>query len=365
MLERDIPTAEVVFPDHFGFCEGVEAAHDLLRNVATEARGRGIDTIYGYHDVVHNHDVVQEHEANGVVFVDDVEAIPEGSIVVTSAHGVGPQVVHALESRGSLVFDAACPLVLHTHKGVEKARQNSEKVIYICQGKPGVVEKLHDEVEGMTGHLDYILRDGELVEDPLARSYVEIDEDPATIADLLTGDEKYRIISQTTLHAEDTFRYRSALKAHILQQQPDASVSWSSPGDVCRAVTNRQKGVNQLIQLSPNRIVVVTDRNSKNGMGYVHLAQRRVEEEGLDTQVIAVANAKEARQLDIDKSDGITAMTASASTPDRTTLAVAREFGLTGELQVERKKFGLRDARGNTIQDRITAFATRLALADL
>lgn len=364
MSELKTPGSEVVFPAHFGFCEGVVAADDLLRSVANEAKQRGIDTVYGYHDVVHNHDVVQEHEANGVVFVHDIDDIPPESVVVTSAHGVGPQVVHTLESRGSLIFDAACPLVLHTHKGVEKARENGEKVIYICHGKPGYVEKLHDEVEGMKGHLDYVIRNGELIEEPLERSYAELDEDPSTIADLLTANARYRIISQTTLHAVDTFRYRSKLKTHILEIQPEANVSWSNPGDVCRAVTNRQKGVNELIQLSPGRLVVVTDPKSKNGMSYVKLAERRVEEEGLSTEVIAVANADEAQRLGLGAAEGITAITASASTPDRTTFAVAKELGLAENPKVERKKFGLRDARGNTIQDRLAAFATGLALKE-
>jgi len=359
MFEPAPSQPEVVFPDHFGFCEGVVAADDLLRDVAIQARLRGIDRVYGYHDVVHNRDVVAEHEANGVVFVDDIDAIPPESVVVTSAHGVGPEVVYALEDRGSLVFDAACPLVLHTHKGVERARQSSEKVIYICHGKPGSVNKLHDEVQGMVGHLDYVIRDGELIEEPVERSFIELHEDPALVEDLLDANGRYRIVSQTTLHAEDTFKYRHILKAHILNLQPEAQVSWSNPGDVCRAVTNRQKGVNQLIQLSPRRIVVVTDPMSKNGRSYVDMAERRVKEEGLATEVVAVANAAEATRL--SEIAGLTGITASASTPDRTTMAVARQLGLTQEPDIERKKFGLKDARGSTIQDRLGIFAARLA----
>lgn len=359
-MSEIVQEAKVRFPHDFGFCEGVVAADDLLRRVAIEAKAHGIDNIYGYHDVVHNHDVVAEHEANGVIFVNNLDNIPVESIVVTSAHGVGPEVVFALESRNSLVFDAACPLVLHTHAGVKKAREAGEKVIYVCQGKPGEVPKLHDEVEGVIGHLNYELIDGQLIESPVERSYLELSDDPAEISNLLTKEARYRIISQTTLHADQTFDYRKRLRAWLLAQQPEASVAWSKPGDVCRAVTKRQEGVEELIQLQPGRLVVVTDPKSKNGMGYVHLAERRVVEEGLATEVVAVANADEAQQL--APIDGLTGLTASASTPDRTTFSVAKELGLIEVPSVERKSFMLKDARGNNIQMKISSFAAAVAL---
>lgn len=356
MSELELAKPEVIFPDHYGFCEGVVAADLLLKNVAREAREKGIPNIYGYHDVVHNQDVVAEHEANGVVFADDIEAIPAQTIVVTSAHGVGPEIVYGLEEKGCLVFDAACPLVLHAQRGAKLARENDEKVIYICQGKPGEVDKLHDEVQGMVGHLDFTLVDGRLVYDPLERAYLELDE-ALDATNLLGTSGKYRIVSQTTLDSDRTFSYRQAVKKQILATQPDAEVAWSKPGDVCRAVTLRQKGVNQLLQIQPERLVVVTDPSSKNGMGYVKLAAETVKRDQLETEVVAVANADEARSL--GKIEGVTAVTASASTPDKTLFAVTKELGLQKKPEVVRKSFTLQDARGNRIRQRIDHFLQR------
>jgi 4-hydroxy-3-methylbut-2-enyl diphosphate reductase len=330
--------------------------------VAIEAQEHGIPHIYGYHEVVHNRDVVAAHEARGVIFIDEVDQIPPESIVVTSAHGVGPEVKVILESRGSLVFDASCPLVLHTHRGVERARQNDEKVVYICHGKPGQVAKLHDEVLGMVGHLDYVVYEGQLMHAPLKRTYVELNEDPATIPDFLCEEARYRIISQTTLHSDDALRYREELGAHIGELQPHAVVNWSDPGEVCLAVRRRQDGVRQLLELQPDHLVVVTDPNSKNGTGYVSLANEIVDENNMTTQVIAVANADEAKNLGLD---GLVAMTASASTPDETLLAVAQEMGLDEPPVVERKSFQLKHAQEGYIGRQIENFIGRTGLTPL
>ncbi len=336
-------TNSVVFPDSYGFCEGVAAADHLLEKVAIDAKANGIEVVYGLHEIVHNKDVVAKHEANGVRFVETIEEIPDGSVVVTSAHGVGPEVIHKLEQKESIVFDAACPLVLHTHRGVALAREADEKVIYVCHGKPGEVAKLHDEVAGMVGHLDFAKRDGQLFHEPVDRNFLELNEDLNEGNDLLSEAGKYRIISQTTLHAQGCLTYREEIKQFILEHQPGAQVSWSSPGEVCFAVSDRQAGVEQLIQLRPRRIVVATDPGSKNGMGYVALAKQRVAEGGLDTEVIAVANAEQAQAL--DPIDGITGLTASASTPDETTFAIAGELGLTEIPSLERRMFTLAATR--------------------
>lgn len=339
-----LPEAEpVVFPEHFGFCEGVKAADDLLADVARTAQQAGIAKIYGLHEIVHNRSVTDKHRRQGVEFVNTIDEIPEDSVVVTSAHGVGPDTVYALEQRGATVFDAACPLVLHTHSAAKQARQYGEKILYVCHGKPGEVETLHDEVLGMVGHLDYERNDDGLVYRPVDRAYLELDEQPGV--DVLNPEARYRIVTQTTLLAEACLRYVDVVTEFIHEQQPDAQVEFSQRGYICRAVADRQDGVEQLIQLSPRRVVVVTDPNSKNGMGYVELAKERAPE---GVTVHAVATAEEAIELgQISEKTGITA---SASTPDEVTFAVAQALGMQQVPQIERRTFNLRHARPGFVQ---------------
>ncbi len=341
------------FPEHFGFCEGVKAADDLLADIARVAHDSGIPKVYGLHEIVHNKTVTDKHRANGVEFVNSIDDIPGNSVVVTSAHGVGPDTVFALEQKGATVFDAACPLVLHTHRAAETARRYGEKVLYVCHGKPGEVETLHDEVLGMVGHLDYKYGQEGLVYDPVDRHYLELGEEPTD--EIMSVDAKYRIATQTTLLAEACLRYVDVITEFISERQPDAKVEFSQRGYVCRAVADRQQGVEQLIQLKPRRVVVVTDPNSKNGAGYVDLA-RDLAPNGVS--VHAVATIEEAKELGII--DELTGITASASTPDEVTLGVAQELGLHNAPVIQRPTFNLRHARPGIIESMIEKHIERI-----
>jgi 4-hydroxy-3-methylbut-2-en-1-yl diphosphate reductase len=351
----------VVFPEHFGFCGGVDAADQLMEAAAIEANANGV-ALYGLHEIVHNQDVVAKHENAGVTFVDSLAEIPPASAVVISAHGVGPEVIHAIRQNGGETIDATCPLVTHTHKGAELARRDKEKIIYVCHGKPGEVDKLHDEVAGMLGFLDFkVDEEGTLTRDPIERSYLELDEELSLESDLLSENQRYRIVSQTTLHADDTLAYREKVKAFILEHQPKAKVSWSSKGDVCRAVANRQQGVEQLVELKPRNIVVATDPGSKNGKGYVTLAERLVREADLDTEVFAVANAAEVAELELE--EGLVALTASASTPNQTIHEIARALGEENPPSPNDRTLKLPDSAPNVIAQKMARLAERQRLA--
>jgi 4-hydroxy-3-methylbut-2-en-1-yl diphosphate reductase len=91
---------EILLPefDQFGFCKGVQASDDLLRNVSAAANQFGFG-VYGYHDIVHNRQVIDRHLNNGVIFVNDHDSIPERSIVVPSAHGTSPRVLEDLKCK--------------------------------------------------------------------------------------------------------------------------------------------------------------------------------------------------------------------------------------------------------------------------
>lgn len=340
-------------PEQFGFCEGVEAAHQALSRVRDAAVYAGFSTVYGYHDIVHNADVTRFHQDRGVVFVNSPSEVPPESIVVGSAHGSSPEVVAEFGQAGSLFFDAACPLVLHTHKAIQNARQRGETVVYLLSGKPGAVTKIHDEVAGSVGHMDFYIDElGNLVEDPVDRHYVELSEDPSEIAEAITqdGSTSFRLVGQTTLLATASLEFKDTLKSAILNRNPDATVERADRRDVCFAVEDRQRGVAVLLGAKPDNLVVVTDPNSKNGMGYVNLASQIAQREGLQTEVHAVANAA---SIDTDIS-GTVAITASASTPDRITREVVERLGgLSDQVPAERPSFRLRGCREDEIKARI------------
>ncbi len=351
--------ATIVFPEHFGFCEGVEAADRLLKRVADEAHTQGIDTVYGLHKIVHNADVVREHEANGVIFVDEPEEIPPNQLVVSSAHGTAPRVQSALEANGATTFDAACLLVLHTHKAARIARRCGERLLYVCHGKPGQGKRLHDEIQAMVGHLDDQLLPGGVVYNPVDRHYLELGE---IITDEIIAERGlYRIVTQTTLPAREALAYREVVERFILGEQPDAQVNFIPRGDVCPAVSNRQEGVERSVEIRPRpkRFVVVTDPTSANGQSYVDLATRLTSD--MDTSVHAVSNAEEAAQLGVV--EGVTVLTASASTPDRTTLAVADALGASNLPNLHRRAFHLDDLAGQRVQDKIQAHVERIRAA--
>lgn len=322
---------EVITPgiERFGFCRGVVAAHEFLGQVSDIARDQGIETVYGYHDIVHNTDVRKFHESRGVVFVDDHESIPSGSIAVLSAHGSSPLIGHEIEQQGGLALDAACPLVLHTHIAVRQARLHGDKILYLLQGSPDNTEKLHDEVRGTVGHMDwYIGDDSSAVQSPVPRTYLELTDNPDDTQHLLDNNGRYSIISQTTLDDLAVLAFRETLVNAIMRDQPDAQISRAQAKDVCRAVRERQEGVRILMKQKPDALVVVTDKDSKNGMSYYNLANRITADEGLLTEVYHIERADELPQL---KPGSRVAITASASTPDDITADVVRALGVTSD----------------------------------
>lgn len=339
----------------FGFCEGVVAADDFLRRISNIAAELGVAQVYGYHDIVHNKTVSQYHEENGVVFVDSLDNVPSGSIVVGSAHGSSPVVSWTIESEGGLFFDGACPLVIHTHKAVEQARRKDEKVLYLLQGNPDKLadEKVHDEVRGTIGHMDYYILDGQLRLEPIRRAYVELgDRIGEILPTILDEKARYRIVGQTTLLATGTLEYREMLASYIQRIQPDASVERVERRDVCFAVEDRQQGVRVLLERRPGTLVVVTDPKSKNGKGYAELASSIIDSQGLETRVVMVADIDAAKQL--GKIEGTIALTASASTPDTVTREVVEHFGGDGSLVPSaRESFNLRNSSEIAVRDRI------------
>ena len=124
-----------------GFCFGVRNAIDLALKTAKSAKG---STVYTFGPLIHNREVIQDLEAQGITAVESLDLVPAGSLVVLRAHGVGKTVQEALEAKGCTVIDATCPFVKKIHRIVEKAGEKGRRVIIL--GDPR-----HPEVEGIRG----------------------------------------------------------------------------------------------------------------------------------------------------------------------------------------------------------------------
>lgn len=157
-----------------GFCFGVRNAIDLALKTAKSAEG---STVFTFGPLIHNREVIQDLEAKGIVAVDSLDAVPDGSLVVVRAHGVGKKVQETLEEKGCTVIDATCPFVKKIHRIVEKAGEMGNRVIIL--GDPR-----HPEVEGIRGwcreEAKVYLTEEDLLADP---------PDP---------DREYTVVAQTT-----------------------------------------------------------------------------------------------------------------------------------------------------------------------
>ncbi|MEU3789426.1 4-hydroxy-3-methylbut-2-enyl diphosphate reductase [Streptomyces fructofermentans] len=224
-----------------GYCAGVDRAVIAVEK-ALEQYGA---PIYVRHEIVHNKYVVQTLEKKGAIFVERTAEVPEGSIVMFSAHGVAP-VVHDEAAAGRLAtIDATCPLVTKVHK--EAVRFASEDYDILLIGHEG-----HEEVIGTSGEApDHIT----LVDGPSDVAKVEV-RDPSRVVWL----------SQTTLSVDETMETVDALKEKFPQLISPPS------DDICYATQNRQLAVKQMGEQA-DLVIVVGSRNSSNSVRLVEVAK--------------------------------------------------------------------------------------------
>ncbi|MDT0566469.1 4-hydroxy-3-methylbut-2-enyl diphosphate reductase [Streptomyces sp. DSM 3412] len=224
-----------------GYCAGVDRAVIAVEK-ALEQYGA---PIYVRHEIVHNKYVVQTLEKKGAIFVEQTEEVPEGNIVMFSAHGVAPT-VHEEAARGKLAtIDATCPLVTKVHKEAIRYAQDDFDILLI--GHEG-----HEEVIGTSGEApDHI----QLVDGPEDVAKVEV-RDPSKIVWL----------SQTTLSVDETMETVGALKEKFpLLVSPPSD-------DICYATQNRQLAVKQM-GAQAELVIVVGSRNSSNSVRLVEVAK--------------------------------------------------------------------------------------------
>jgi 4-hydroxy-3-methylbut-2-enyl diphosphate reductase len=264
-----------------GFCAGVDRAIDIV-NRALELFE---PPIYVRHEVVHNKFVVNDLSDRGAIFVDELDEVPDNSIVIFSAHGVSQAVRQNAEQRGLKVFDATCPLVTKVH--LEVSRYSAEGRECILIGHKG-----HPEVEGTMGQYDYV-NGGHIY-------LVEDEEDVAAL--VVNNPDKLSYVTQTTLSMDDTARVIDALR----EKFPE--ITGPRKNDICYATQNRQDAVKTLAE-SCDLMLVVGSPNSSNSNRLRELGERM----GAAAYLIDNASEIKPEWLEGKQSVGITA---GASAPE-------------------------------------------------
>jgi 4-hydroxy-3-methylbut-2-en-1-yl diphosphate reductase len=234
------PRKRVLLAKPRGYCAGVDRAVQTVEH-ALDHYGA---PVYVRKQIVHNLHVVRSLEARGAVFVEENDEVPEGSIVVFSAHGVAPEVHEQAAARNLRAIDATCPLVTKVHHEARRFAKDDFDILLI--GHDG-----HEEVIGTSGEAPENIT---LVEDPAAVAGVEV-RDPAKVVWL----------SQTTLSVDETMQTVDALreKFPLLQSPPS--------DDICYATQNRQAAV-KTIAPDVELFLVVGSANSSNSVRMVEVA---------------------------------------------------------------------------------------------
>ena len=277
MIER--PPLTVLLASPRGFCAGVERAIAIVK----DAIARNGPPVYVRHEIVHNRHVVDELRAMGAVFVDELDEVPDGGIVVFSAHGVPKAVPGEAKRRRLLYADATCPLVSKVHREVERHVRAGHTVLLIGHAH-------HPEVIGTMGQVP----DGTVL-------LVESVDDARKVKVPDPGNLAYA--TQTTLSVADTRAIVAALKERF------PAIEGPRGEDICYATTNRQRAV-EAIAASADAVLVVGALNSSNSRRLVECAQQ--------AGCARAALIETARDIDWPSLDGVRrlGLSAGASAPE-------------------------------------------------
>jgi 4-hydroxy-3-methylbut-2-enyl diphosphate reductase len=239
-MTESVPAKRVLLAKPRGYCAGVDRAVQTVE----QALGHYGAPVYVRKQIVHNLHVVRSLEARGAVFVEETDEVPEGSIVVFSAHGVAPEVHAEAASRNLRAIDATCPLVTKVHHEARRFAADDYDIVLI--GHEG-----HEEVVGTTGE---------------APEHITLVDGAADVANVEVRDpERVVWLSQTTLSVDETMETVAALqqKFPLLQSPPS--------DDICYATQNRQAAV-KVIAPRVELFLVVGSANSSNSVRMVEVA---------------------------------------------------------------------------------------------
>ena len=224
---------KLVLANPRGFCAGVYMAIDVVDQVLDICPD---EPVYVYHEIVHNRHVVESFRAKGAVFVESLDEVPEGALLMFSAHGVSPAVREQAATRGMKTIDATCPLVTKVHLEARRFARDGYTIVLI--GHKG-----HDEVVGTMGEAPGAIR---LVE--TADDVDQLDMSP---------DAKVAYLTQTTLSVDDAKRIVERLRARFPE------LTGPPREDICYATRNRQHAV-RVLAAEADLVLVVGSQNSSN-----------------------------------------------------------------------------------------------------
>jgi 4-hydroxy-3-methylbut-2-en-1-yl diphosphate reductase len=282
-----------------GFCAGVVRAVDIVE-LALEAYGA---PVYVHHEIVHNTYVVEQLRRRGAIFVETIEEVPSGAVLVFSAHGVPPTVRGEAKQRSLRVIDATCPLVTKVHMEALKFAREKRTIILIGH-------KDHQEIIGTSGEAP----EHTLVVDSVAAVDALDVENP----------ERLAFLTQTTLSLYDT----QEIVARLRQRFP--KIVGPASDDICYATQNRQEAVEQVAK-DVDLILVVGSQNSSNSNRLVELAQR------LSVKARLIDSASDINPGWLDGINRI-GLTAGASAPEVLVEQVSdrlAEFGFTDQRDLD------------------------------
>ncbi|MGP2517487.1 4-hydroxy-3-methylbut-2-enyl diphosphate reductase [Yersinia sp. 2545 StPb PI] len=293
---------QILLANPRGFCAGVDRAISIVER-AIEMYGA---PIYVRHEVVHNRYVVDSLRERGAIFIEEISEVPDGSILIFSAHGVSQAVrAEARERKLTMLFDATCPLVTKVHMEVARASRKGKEAILI--GHAG-----HPEVEGTMGQYS----------NPKGGMYLV--ESPDDVWALQVKDENNLcFMTQTTLSVDDT----SAIIDALHQRFP--KIVGPRKDDICYATTNRQEAVRNLAN-DADVVLVVGSKNSSNSNRLAELAQR------MGKPAYLIDSAADIQELWLQGAACI-GVTAGASAPDilvQQVIARLQALGAGGSIEL-------------------------------
>ena len=268
---------EIVLASPRGFCAGVDRAI-LIVEKALQKWG---PPIYVRHEIVHNRQVVERLQAQGVIFVEEIEEIPKGAHAIFSAHGVSPAVRKQAQEQSLEVVDATCPLVTKVHGEAQRYRRKDFTILLI-------------------GHADHVEVQGTMGEAPERMIVVETVQDAEKVQ--LSDPNQVAYLTQTTLSLDDTSEIIKILKKRF------PSIEGPPKDDICYATQNRQNAVKELAS-QVERILVVGASNSSNTVRLVEVARAQ------GTAARRVEEASEIERADVEGVNSI-GITAGASAPE-------------------------------------------------
>ena len=302
------PQLSVVLAGPRGFCAGVDRA---IR-VVEEALRRYGAPVYVRHEIVHNRTVVEDLEAQGAVFVEELDEVPEAGHVVFSAHGVPKSVPAEAQRRNLLYFDATCPLVSKVHREAER---------HFAGGGP---DQRHILMIGHAGHPEVVGTMGQL---PPGSVTLVQDVDDARIVTLPTEGDAARLafITQTTLSVDDTADIIDVLRTRF------PLIEGPKNEDICYATTNRQAAV-KAVAPECDLVVVIGSPNSSNSQRLREVAERA----GAKRAILL----PRANQLDWSALDGVRrlGLTAGASAPETLVQELLGALGERYTLEIEERR---------------------------